>query len=184
MLDKFMKAKGHEYLHKTLGTAIKKVMKSKECCEIDPNRIDASESIKKSTKRLMKTVEMFWDAISHSAPHCPVELITVFSYVRDTVGLKFPKGDSHYLAVSGFIFLRFFCAAILTPKLFGFTNELPDPVIARTFTLIAKILQSLANLAEFGEKEPYMHEMNGFIKKNVKEMKSFLDMISVIVVNG
>jgi hypothetical protein len=183
MVDKFMKIKGHEYLHKTLGIAIKKVIKTKECCEIDPSRIESSDSIKKSRKRLTKIIEMFWESINQSAPHCPAELITIFSYIRDTVGLKFPQGDSHYLAISGFVFLRFFCAAILTPKLFGFMNEVPDPVTARTFTLIAKILQSLANFAEFGEKEPYMHEMNWFIKKNVKEMKSFLDMISVTFEN-
>ncbi len=41
--------------------------------------------------------------------------------------------------------------------------DFADPKTARTLTLLAKTLQCLANLANFGVKEPYMVEMNSFI---------------------
>lgn len=50
---------------------------------------------------------------------------------------------------------------------------------SRCFTLIAKTLQNLANLVEFGWKEEYMKEMNTFIVANLDNMKNFIDKISV-----
>lgn len=45
--------------------------------------------------------------------------------------------------------------------------------------MIAKCLQNLANLIEFGGKEPYMEVVNPFILKNKERMITFLDMLSV-----
>lgn len=46
---------------------------------------------------------------------------------------------------SGFIWLRFICAAIISPKLFGLidTNETITPEKSRDLVLIAKVLQNL-----------------------------------------
>jgi len=76
---------------------------------------------------------------------------------------------------SGFVFLRFFCPAILDPSLFGMAVEHPDQNTGRTFTLVAKTLQNLANLVEFGAKEPFMADMNVFITKNLDSMKVCID---------
>lgn len=40
---------------------------------------------------------------------------------------------------------------------------------------MAKTIQSLSNLVQFGEKEPYMKDMNSFILENLDEMKGFID---------
>jgi len=95
---------------------------------------------------------------------------------------KFGLEDvSRYTAISGFIFLRLFCPAILAPKLFGMTKDQPEKIkTSRTLTLIAKTLQNLANLVEFGEKEPYMLDMNGFIKEHTGNMKKFIDSLTTI----
>jgi hypothetical protein len=50
---------------------------------------------------------------------------------------------------------------------------------ARALTLIAKIVQNLGNLVEFGAKEEYMKEMNPFILRTNAHMKSFLDGLAV-----
>ena len=108
-------------------------------------------------------------------------------------------GVVKYTAISGFIFLRFFCPAILGPKLFDLMKEHPEMKTARYLvgwwppwfdlpvvthdglcqTLIAKSLQNLSNLCEFGYKEPYMADMNSLIMENMGRMKEFIDRCSV-----
>ena len=50
---------------------------------------------------------------------------------------------------------------------------------ARSLIMVAKCLQNLANLVEFGGKEPYMEVVNPFILKNKERMVVFLDQLSV-----
>lgn len=47
--------------------------------------------------------------------------------------------------------------------------------------MVAKCLQNLANLVEFGGKEPYMEVVNPFILKNKERMVVFLDQLSVSI---
>ena len=129
----------------------------------------------------------------------------IFQFLQDEVSQRFPNEEGvRYTAVSGFIFLRFFAPAILGPKLFGFEpgkSRLPFPFTSlrlsptrnlqtaltggldaraiRTLTLSAKVLQGLANLVEFGQKEAFMTPMNGFIAGRIEGMKRFIDEISV-----
>ncbi|RXM98408.1 Ras GTPase-activating protein 1 [Acipenser ruthenus] len=55
------------------------------------------------------------------------------------------------------------------------SSDPPSSTAARTLTLIAKSVQNLANLVEFGAKEPYMKGVNPFIKNNKHRMIMFLD---------
>ena len=82
--------------------------------------------------------------------------------------------------VSGFIFLRLICPAILNPRQFGLLQEPPPHTAARSLIMIAKCLQNLANLMEFGGKEPNMEVVNPFILKNKERMIVFLDTLSSI----
>ncbi|KAG0729183.1 Ras GTPase-activating protein 1 [Chionoecetes opilio] len=54
----------------------------------------------------------------------------------------------------------------------------PHPTASRSLIMIAKCLQNLANLVEFGGKEPYMEVVNPFILKNKERMISYLDQLS------
>lgn len=47
----------------------------------------------------------------------------------------------------------------------------------RTFTLIAKCLNALANMAKFGTKEPWMERMNKFLSASTAEFKAFIEEI-------
>jgi hypothetical protein len=85
-----------------------------------------------------------------------------------------------YSSVSGFLFLRFFCPAILNPKLFGLLKDHPRPRAQRTLTLIAKALQGLANMTTFGNKEPWMEPMNKFLVGHRSDFKEFVDSICAI----
>ena len=50
--------------------------------------------------------------------------------------------------------------------------------------MIAKCLQNLANLVEFGAKESYMEVVNPFILKNKERMVVFLDHLSVRIIQN
>lgn len=53
----------------------------------------------------------------------------------------------------------------------------------RTLTLIAKSLQTLANLNTFGNKEPWMTPMNTFLSSHRQEFRAFIDTICGITVD-
>jgi len=53
--------------------------------------------------------------------------------------------------VSSCVFLRFICPAVLSPTLFGFTQQLPTEKASRNTTLVAKTIQSLANFSRLTE---------------------------------
>jgi len=121
-------------------------------------------------------------AIFESLASCPPEFQEIFHHIQSKVTSNYPEDQvriTKYTAVSGFIFLRFFCPAILGPKLFTLMNEHPDVNTNRNLILIAKVLQNLANLVEFsGDKEEYMANMNVFFVANIDKMKVFIDNVA------
>jgi len=181
-MDQYMKLTGMNYLHTTLSYWINQVFASKHSCEVDPSRLKKKEELNQNWTNLFYFVSNFLDAIFESLKNCPLPLKRVFKILREQVEKKFGSDDiARYTAISGFIFLRLFCPAILAPKLFGMMKEQQDKAkTTRTLTLIAKTLQNLANLVEFGDKEPYMADMNGFIKENISNMKKFIDSLTVV----
>jgi hypothetical protein len=82
-----------------------------------------------------------------------------------------------YTAVSGFLFLRFICPAILSPKLFGLLRDHPRPKAQRTLTLIAKVLQKMSNMSTFGKREEWMEPMNRFLTSQRPVFRDYIDQV-------
>lgn len=78
-----------------------------------------------------------------------------------------------YQLYSGFLFLRFFAAAILTPKLFCLSETYPNERASRSLTLLAKLVQSVANLTT--AKESYMRSFDDVITDMHGQLRSFID---------
>lgn len=68
---------------------------------------------------------------------------------------------------------------VIIIPLSGDASEYPNERTARKLTLVAKVLQNLANFARFGVKEEYMCFMNDFVVNEIKNMKEFIKKISV-----
>ena len=90
---------------------------------------------------------------------------------------RFP--DAKFTAVGAFIFLRFFCPAIVAPDAEGLISNTPSKEMRRGLLLIAKVVQNLANNVLFGAKEPYMYPLNDFLSQNIFYVTGFLREISV-----
>ncbi|PGH26566.1 hypothetical protein AJ80_01695 [Polytolypa hystricis UAMH7299] len=181
-LDLHMRRLGKEYLEETIGAKLRDIDESDPDCEIDPIRAQRPEDIERNWRNLAILTSNVWKSISNSASRCPSELRHIFRHIRACAEDRY--GDFlrsvGYSSVSGFLFLRFFCPAILNPKLFGLLKEHPRPRAQRTLTLIAKALQGLANMTTFGNKEPWMEPMNKFLISHRVEFKEFVDSICSI----
>lgn len=192
VIDQYMKLIGQEYLKDTLSGPIKHVhdkFTKAESTEVDPLRLDSNvpyseETLKKNQKRLLGVVQLFWDAIRNSVEKCPKQIKEAFANIKFMVLENFsrksiPAPGIQYTSISAFIFLRFFCPAILTPKLFDLWTDISENAVAtRTLTLIAKIIQNLANLSEF-KKEPHMDFCNTWISSNMDSMRLCLTQFSL-----
>ena len=120
-LDSHMRRAGKEYLEETLGSIINDINEKDPDCEVDPNRVSSPQDKDRNWRRLLHFTQEVWKAILASTQRCPIELRIIFRHVRacaeDRYG-DFLRSVS-FSSVSGFLFLRFFCPAVLNPKLFG-----------------------------------------------------------------
>ncbi|MBE7181877.1 MAG: hypothetical protein INR71_11845 [Terriglobus roseus] len=120
-LDLHMRRLGREYLDQTLGDKLREISDKDPDCEVDPNRVEGGQELERNWRRLLGWTSDVWRCIHGSWQHCPPELRLIFRHVMACAEDRF--GDYlrtvRYSSVSGFLFLRFFCPAILGPKLFG-----------------------------------------------------------------
>jgi hypothetical protein len=178
-VDTYMRLVGLPYLSAVLGPIIQEIFQGKKSCELDTQRISGGSKEKTAEKNLgnlLSYCKRIFEAISSSFNRCPASFRNIFEYMQEVVVKKFPEDEViRYTAPGGFIFLRFFCPALLGPKLFNLANDHPPENVARDLTLIAKTIQNLANLVPFGQKEPYMEGVNAFITEYSPQMKVFLD---------
>ncbi|KAF2787902.1 hypothetical protein K505DRAFT_256705 [Melanomma pulvis-pyrius CBS 109.77] len=181
-LDFHMKRLGKEYLEETLSEKLREINEKDPECEVDPNKITSQHELDRNWRRLINLTEDLWRSIYNSVSRCPQELRLIFRHIRACAEDRY--GDFlrtvQYSSVSGFLFLRFFVPAVLNPKLFGLLKDHPKPRARRTFTLIAKSLQGLANMSSFGTKEAWMEPMNAFLSSHRQEFKTYLDNICSI----
>ncbi|RKU49704.1 hypothetical protein DL546_009855 [Coniochaeta pulveracea] len=178
-LEFHMRRLGKEYLEDTLAAKIHEINEANADCEVDPSKIRPNEDINRHWTQLIRLTSEVWRCIALSAERIPTELRQVLKYIRAVAEDRY--GDFlrtvTYTSVSGFLFLRFICPAILNPKLFGLLRDHPRPRAQRTLTLIAKGLQALANLSSIGKKETWTEPMNRFINTQRQPLKDFLDKV-------
>ncbi|CAJ2503298.1 Uu.00g106920.m01.CDS01 [Anthostomella pinea] len=181
-LEFHMRRLGKEYLEEILTEKIFEINEINPDCEVDPSRIEKPDDLQQHWSQLVQLTTELWECIAASATRLPAELRQILKYVRAVAEDRY--GDFlrtvNYTSVSGFLFLRFICPAILNPKLFGLLRDNPRPRAQRTLTLIAKGLQALANLSSFGKKEGWMEPMNKFLSLQRQSFKGYVDQLCSI----
>ena len=119
-LDAHMRRLGKEYLEETLGDFLRDVVLQQPDCEIDPARLSSKEQRDQNWTTLFDLTNQIWETICSSANSCPPGLRSLFRHIRSCAEDRYGSfiKTVKYTSVSGFLFLRFFCPAILNPELF------------------------------------------------------------------
>nr|XP_060619519.1 RAS protein activator like-3 isoform X1 [Anolis sagrei ordinatus] len=175
-IDEYMKLVGGPYLLATLGDIVARPCSLEDKCEVDPSKC-APFDLADNRSNLQHLCEEVFRKIAESIHAFPAELSEVFTAWQEACQLRGKPGIGQRL-ISASLFLRFLCPAIMSPSLFGLTQAYPNDGTSRTLTLVAKVIQNLANFTTFGEKEAYMSFMNEFLEQNWGSMKSFLSSVS------
>uniref|UniRef100_I3M3F9 RAS protein activator like 1 n=1 Tax=Ictidomys tridecemlineatus TaxID=43179 RepID=I3M3F9_ICTTR len=195
-MEQFMKLVGMRYLHEVLKPVVSRIFEEKKYVELDPCKMDlgrarrisfkgapSEDQVRESSLGLLTGyLGAIVDAIVGSVGCCPPAMRHAFKQLRLCVAERFPQAehqDVKYLAVSGFLFLRFFAPAILTPKLFDLRDQHADPQTSRSLLLLAKAVQSIGNLGQqLGQgKELWMAPLHPFLLQSVSRVRAFLDQL-------
>ncbi|XP_062454408.1 RAS protein activator like-3 [Rhea pennata] len=175
-IDEYMKLVGGKYLQDTLGEAVAQLCTSDDSCEVDPSKCSGPD-LSDNQNNLRQVCEETFQRIAASCDAFPVELGEIFAAWQEECAARGKEGIGQRL-VSASLFLRFLCPAVMSPSLFGLVQEYPSEATARTLTLVAKVIQNLANFTTFGEKEAYMGFMNEFLEHNWSTMTTFLQSVA------
>uniref|UniRef100_A0A8D0XLP3 RasGAP-activating-like protein 1 n=1 Tax=Sus scrofa TaxID=9823 RepID=A0A8D0XLP3_PIG len=196
-MEQFMKLVGMPYLHELLKPVINRVFEEKKYMELDPCKMDlgrtrrisfkgapSEEHVREASLGLLTGyLGPIVDAIVGSVGRCPPAMRLAFKQLHQRVEERFPQAeheqDVKYLAISGFLFLRFFAPAILTPKLFDLRDQHADPQTSRSLLLLAKAVQSIGNLGQqLGQgKELWIAPLHPFLLQSIARVRDFLDQL-------
>ncbi|KAI0388858.1 GTPase [Xylariaceae sp. FL0594] len=132
---------------------------------------------------LTELAEGFLSTIIDGLHEAPYGIRWICKQIRSLTKRKYPEANDQVICtlIGGFFFLRFINPAIVTPKSYmlidggpdGTPSDKPAEKPRRTLTLIAKMLQNLANKPSYA-KEPYMAKLSPFIQKNKDRVNKFM----------
>lgn len=124
---------------------------------------------------LMDLADGFLTTIIDGLEETPYGIRWICKQIRSLTKRKYPDANDQVICtlIGGFFFLRFINPAIVTPKSYMLIDGNPAERPRRTLTLMAKMLQNLANKPSYG-KEPYMAKLNPFVERNKLRINKFM----------
>jgi Ras GTPase-activating protein 1 len=152
LIESYMRLTCQAVLTKCLRFPVRKLLDDKICCELNPAKLDSHNVSQKACENFETLLEVLDELVSdiYDSVHCyPMQIRYLLAYMQTLVKQRWPQEPlARTRVVSGFLLLRLICPTILTPKQFNLINETPSENAIRNLTLVAKCLQSLANLTE------------------------------------
>ncbi|EIW67076.1 hypothetical protein TREMEDRAFT_69974 [Tremella mesenterica DSM 1558] len=177
ILTAVAKTYGYNYIRATLQPLIQSLVDKPADCsfELDPSKASTTDDIERNADHIRLLCQALLDLICSSTPRVPVVYRALCHYIWEVVEERFP--DSRHSAVGSFIFLRFFCPAIVAPESIDLDIPPENREVRRALLLITKVIQNLANNVVF--KEPHMRVLNSFLSENIRQVTKFLSDIAV-----
>ncbi|KAG1467326.1 hypothetical protein G6F56_004473 [Rhizopus delemar] len=182
MLSTFARNTCVEYVKITIQSAMESINALSDeqlTWEMDPIKETSPEKTIQNKQNVCRVADILMDAICNSIPNAPSIFRKELSFLVEAVNKRFP--DAAETQVGGFVFLRLFNPAILTPENSGVSKRaIPRSKNVRKILLQAtRLIQNLANNVMFGAKEPHMISLNDFITNNLYRVTHFLREISI-----
>ncbi|KAJ1923513.1 RasGAP protein [Tieghemiomyces parasiticus] len=124
--------------------------------------------------QLMDIADRFLFVIFDQIDQVPYGIRWICKQIRSLTKRRYPNWQEFNISslIGGFFFLRFLNPSIVTPQAYMLVEQSPTKNPRRTLTLVAKLLQNLANKATFS-KEPYMMLLNPFLERNHERINKF-----------
>ncbi|KAN0039792.1 hypothetical protein ACTA71_007029 [Dictyostelium dimigraforme] len=184
---------GANYLRFVLSDLVTKVVLDSDLkLEIDPRKLNdyyedkvefekktADIELRENQKSLHNIAQQFLDRITDPSVivEMPREIRAIADYTAESA-LRYAP-ESLAPLVGGFIMLRFFSPAIVTPEYSKLLSSevAPSKRAKRNLVLLAKVLQNASNGVLFGGKEEFMTCMNDFIIGNKEKMSTYFNLI-------
>ncbi|KAI7901148.1 uncharacterized protein BX663DRAFT_457281 [Cokeromyces recurvatus] len=187
LLSVFAKQNGADYVRSVLQPVFIKLSEKpaeEKTFELDSSKVGNGEDVHKNKQNVINATELFLNAICASANEAPRAFREVCHCILTAVRERYP--EAKYTAVGAFIFLRFFCPAIVSPESEGLvkSNIVISRDMKRGHLITTKVIQNLANNVLFGAKEAYMIVLNDFLTNNIYKVTSFLREISNVSVKS
>lgn len=181
LLSVFAKQNGADYVRSVLQpvfTKLAELPSDQRTFELDSSKVGSGEDVSRNKQNVVSATELFLNAICASANEAPRAFREVCHCILTSVRERYP--EAKYTAVGAFIFLRFFCPAIVSPESEGLvkSNIAISRDMKRGHLIATKVIQNLANNVLFGAKETYMIVLNDFLTSNIYKVTSFLREIS------
>ncbi|KAF7312300.1 hypothetical protein MIND_00243000 [Mycena indigotica] len=144
--------------------------------EVAAENPDVQAFIAPRLTMLMEIANSFLLTIIDSMESVPYGIRWICKQIRSLTRRKYPDATDYAICslIGGFFFLRFINPAIVTPQAYMLVDGVPAKHPRRTLTLIAKMLQNLANKPSYA-KEAYMITLNPFVENNKARINQFLN---------
>jgi Ras GTPase-activating protein 1 len=153
LMDLFMKTECSLFLKSAVLDTVQRILDSKQPAELNPTKMDVNDDACSNAEFLLLILDQITQSIFTSPDACPRSLRFICNCLQKAVVAKWPNERLvRTRVVSGFIFLRLLCPALVNPRQFGLVSETPGLMATRSLIMVAKCLQNLANLIEFGGK--------------------------------
>ena len=136
---------------------------------------EVQEIIAPRLQQLDEIASSFLETIIAGRDQTPYGIRWICKQIRSLSKRKYPDAQDQTICtlIGGFFFLRFINPAIVTPKSYMLVEGQPSENPRRTLTLVAKMLQNLANKPSYA-KEPYMANLQPFIQRNKERVNRFM----------
>ena len=180
----YMFLTGQDFLKKVVEPHIARIIEYSSL-EIDPLRIPVQDPqtlsaadiqmiqqthCKSNQVKIMTITNALLSSISSA--ELPAPISKVLHRISVVVNRDFP--EFLYSGVVNVFFLRFIVASIFSPQNFGLCKDVkPSASQSRNLSLIAKVVQNIANGIVDNKKEPYMQPIASFVMEQQPVMMSF-----------